>query len=406
MKKQIFIFIFSVNIMAIESNMIKDVVISTMVKKTIEPIEPIVESVIKEPIFFALSYIPVIDDISNNILERIQFERIMENKKFLEKVNDEIKILGIEIDKNQEKIKEFNKIFSKYDKKLFSIRNNIHKTEKYININHNEIQEIKDGIFKQALNSLKKYINNPELLDNTKRDFLSRATYGFELSNKINNSKVYNLSQYLLIYINYERYEIDKESVYLKGMEESFNKLIKITKVDNINLNLLNLSYVHISRLDKLRLKSFKDKLKAITQDMIEKNIKNKEFEKSLNIGNDYYNITGENILYNIANKKRIENSEKISKTFKSIKQIFKLIKENNNNLLNAEAVRYLYKNNYFTDAKELLRTKDFDGDFRIRAFRGIKKYLNDKKGVEEIDKFTKKYPDSYLEGIISRLKN
>jgi len=372
----------------LDNKNIKDKIISLMIEKTLDPMLDIQT---QEDVFSGLSFIPIVSGFSTMVLDDIQY------KKLLNKIDEEKKILDLKIDINKEKITEMNKLLNKNKMDFVTLIDEITDIKKYITESNKDIRDIKNGIFIHALNSLKKYVNNSELDDISRRDFLNRALDSFEMSNTIQNTKLFNLSNYYLIYINNEFYNLTKSNLYIEDISKSFKKLALLVQKNEINLKLLNVSYTTINHLKGYKLNEFREILRNVTEKFIMKTIKDKNFEKALILGRDYQNITNEEVLFKLAKKLRIENSKNSMQNFVSSETVFKLIEENNNNLLNAEAVRYLFFTNGSLDkAIEVLKTKSFDNNFRVKAFKSIAKYEKNEDKLTKINNLIKKYSELY----------
>jgi len=312
---------------------------------------------------------------------------IQANREYIVRLQEEQEILGYKITNNTHNINKiinqlfvYDKHFDHIDNQISGIINQIVSLENLIQNNKQDIESIKDGAFIHAIDKFDEYYQRE-----SKKDILiSEVIDSFEFAQSIKNKKVSYLINYYLTIARYEQYLKTKDSFDLTKIKENFNNLYKYVEKNNQFLDLLNSTYSIVYQVNR---KEFIDKLNNITKKVIDKKLKNYQFEDALSVVNNYLNTIKSdelNLLYLKVIEARQNNYEKY-KNFKYYDDI-NIIYKVSNNLLNEEVVKFLYQNDYYQNALEILRTKGFDSeDFRLEYFIKIYYYLDDKVKLNKL---------------------
>ena len=312
---------------------------------------------------------------------------IQANRDYLVRLQNEQEILDYKITNNTHNIDKiinqlfvYDKHFNQIDTQISGIINQIVSLENLIQTNKQEIESIKNGAFIHSIDKFDEYYQRE-----TKKEILiSEVINSFEFAQSIQNEKVSYLIDYYLTIARYEQYLQTQDSFDLIKIKENFDKLYIYVGNNNHFLDLLNSTYSTVYEINN---NDFTNKLDTITQIVIEKKLKNFQFEEALSIVNNYL-ITiksdKENPLYIKVVQARQNNYDNYKKFqyYDDIKNIDKY----SNNLLNEEVVKFLYQNDYYDKALEILRTKSFDNeDFRIEYFVKIFYYLDEKEKLNKL---------------------
>jgi len=312
---------------------------------------------------------------------------IQANRDYIVRLQEEQEILDYKITNNTHNINKiitqlfvYDKHFNQIDTRIAGIISQIISLENLIQNNKQEIESIKNGAFVHSIDKFDEYYQRE-----TKKEILiSEVINSFEFAQSIKNEKVSYLINYYLTIARYEQYLQTHDSFDLIKIKENFNELYRYIEKNNQFLDLLNNTYGIVYEIDT---KGFKNKLDNITQIIVEKKLNNFQFEEALSIVNNYLiTIKGNkaNPLYIKVIQARLNNYEKY-KNFKYYEDT-KIIDKYSNNLLNKEAVKFLYQNDYYEKALEILRSQSFDSEnFRLEYFIKIYYYLGKKEKLNKL---------------------
>jgi len=306
---------------------------------------------------------------------------IQENRDFIISLQEEQEILDYKITNNTHNInKIINKLFiykehfNQIDTQISEILNQVISLENLIQNNKKEIKSITNGAFIHAIDKFDEYYQR----ESKKNILISEVINSFEFARSIKNVKVSYLINYYLTIARYEQYLQTQDSFDLIKIEENFDGLYRYVENNNQFLNLLNSTYIIIYGVDT---GTWKNKLDNITKKIIDKKLKKFQFEEALSIVNKYL-ITIKSDKKNSLYLKVLETRQKNYDKYKNFQyyEDTKIIDRYSNNLLNEEVIKFLYQNDYYEKALEILRSKSFDDeDLRIEYFIKIFYYLGEK---------------------------
>jgi len=312
---------------------------------------------------------------------------IQANRDYIVRLQKEQEILDYKITNNTHNINKiinqlfiYDEHFNQIDTQISGIIEQIVSLENLISTNKQEIESIKNGAFVHSIDKFDEYYQRK-----TKKEILiSEVINSFEFAQSIKNEKISYLINYYLTIARYEQYLQTHDSFDLIKIKENFDELYKYVEKNNQFLDLLNNTYSIVYEIDTKR---FKNKLDNITQIIVEKKLKNLQFEEALSVINNYLitiKANKANPLYIKVIRARLNNYEKY-KNFNYYEDT-KIIDKYSNNLLNKKAVKFLYQNDYYEKALEILRSKSFDSeDFRLEYFIKIYYYLGEKEKLNKL---------------------
>ena len=320
-----------------------------------------------------------IDENSKNIAKNTNAIKL--NTQYINRLIQEQEILKQNISQNSYKISQIVSHLVSVDSNIQSLQEDIQSItykidtlNQLIQKNAKEIKEIKNGIFKTGVEQLNFYYET----NDTK--YLANAINDFEMTKNIKNKEIIGLVDYYLIISHYENYLITKNNKELKAIEDEFSELENIVVKDDKKASLLINAYFAISDNGYL-----KEKYKNILYDVVKKRIdllcKDRKFDSAVDLAMQF----GDKKLIKYANSKREKNYKKY-KNFYYIENVDKVLNQNQNALLNKEAVRFLYKKDAYLKALEILRNKRIeDEDFVLKAYLLIYKQLGYKKELKKL---------------------
>jgi hypothetical protein len=330
---------------------------------------------------------------------------IFENREYIQRLEREQEILGTKIEINNQNIdKLFSKVFN-INQDIANLSSQLYDINQTVSKNSKEIQNIKDGILITASNQLESYYDS----DKQDEDGLQNSINNFEIITNINhlnndvNSIIINSMSIALI----EKALLYKKNgksfdFLVKKIIQNFNKIIEQDNrviVSNAYMSMREIFLNNQSQLETITVK-YKSYIKNKIDYLIEQN----RYEDALYLAKIFKNDTADISLYKDVLAQREDNFNKY-KNFTSTKSISEILENNQNNLLNKEAIKYCFDNNQFGQAIQLLQTKEVDNEeWKLRVFLAIYKYrdntikydslknliLNNKSYSKELKKYTK----------------
>jgi hypothetical protein len=309
----------------------------------------------------------------NNIAENKKL--IAQNKAYIDRIINEQKILQEKVSNNTYRINQLYAYTFALSNSVTQLKSQIDYIQKELktinsNVKQNslEISKIKNSIFSTGLEMWKLYLKTGD------KTYLGNAIDDFTKSTKIDN----NPYAYFYLTLAYSKIYI------LNQKEDEKNLAIKnFTKFVNLsdNTQYILSAYLILSSIDANLEKNLKNIIKEKIALEVKKYIKNGNYDKAVDIAGAYFLFSEDKTIYDYAEKQRKENYLKY-KNFKNKEEVFNVLNKYHNSLLNKKAVKYLYENDYYDDALNILRTKRIeDDDFRLKVYLAIFKVLgNDKK--------------------------
>ena len=336
-------------------------------------------------------------------------QEIALNAQYINKLLREQEILGINIDENTQQIQKlFGKLFTSegrietIDSQIIQIMTQTAGMSQQISENRQEIQKVKDGIFFTGIEQMQDYYET-----NTS-SYLTDAIGDFRITLKTNNQKVSHLAYYYLIISKYELYLLKNDKSELEDINRYFDDLRDYVVQNPQSLTLLNSTYFALSDLGENDLDTLRKKLGETTRKVIQKIISKKRFDDAYDRVESYLSLLKKDPksdpLYQQVIDMREENL-KAHENFTSIRDAMDTIEQNQNQLLNEKAVRYLYKEDSFRNALKILQTKRFaDEEFRTKASIRVFEQLGEEERLKAFAKKVENNPN-YSENIREVLK-
>jgi hypothetical protein len=348
----------------------------------------------------AVYKIPVIGNIIGIIAETyydISETQVLEKlAKFQERLSQEYRILGKQVSINTEKIAQITVQLATIGKQINLNAKKIKKLAlnqqqmavqlatiadslKTINT---QIAEIKQGIFLAGLQMLRNYFLTGDL------DYLTTAINDLTMARKVKNPQ---LEPIITLYlINAYAEKIDKEGNKKEAIlvREEFQHLANI--VDEKNINLLFTAY---SAIQDIPFEGKKEILRRAVLKVINQKLENHLYDDALQLAKTYTLLTHDDSIYTYAYQKRLENYNQ-HKDFKNPQQALEVVDKYQNALLVKEAIKYLYKNNYFDLALKVLNSKDpQDEAFQMATYLSISYYLGDLQKAKQLINLVEENP-------------
>ncbi len=288
---------------------------------------------------------------------------ISQNREYITRLEEEQKLLGANVVVNTQKIFNLSTDISNLTEDLTTI-------QKIASHNSTKIQNIKDGILQTGLGQLDRYF------DSVKKDSdsLKNSINNLELIKTINTlngeSKSLILNSLNIAYI--------EKALLYKNESKNFDFLKKdiATNFDKIinsnNISIVSNAYISMFEIfegdednSKIVLKKYRDFMQQKINEKLDKN----QFEAAKKIA-DIYQSNVDETLTTLVLEQREKNYQKLKEKLKRVSDIDSTLAKNQNNLLNEEAVKVLYKQNYYNKMLDILKTKSFDSEeFKIKAF-------------------------------------
>ncbi|GAB6065073.1 hypothetical protein JCM9492_01650 [Aquifex pyrophilus] len=250
-----------------------------------------------------------------------------------------------------------------------------------LNMVRNQIEEIKKGIFISGLELLRDYYITGN------KDYLSQAIGQLVTARNVKNPKLEPFIAFYLTNARAETYKLTGNDKELLLLREEFKKLAYVT--DKNNINLLFTAY---RLLGDIPLEGKEEILRTATTKVVNNLIKEKRFETALNIAKAYFSFTGDKSLVSFAEEERKKNYLAY-KNFRSPEEALKVIEGNENSLLVKEAFNYLFRNNYFRLALEVLSKYPLDESFRITGYLAVFYATGEFQRAEALIKLVKENP-------------
>ena len=303
------------------------------------------------------------------------------NTQYIQRLTQEQKILKQNIANNTYKINQIidnllimNKQINYLKSDIANITYKIDDLTTLVQQNSKEIKEIKHGIFITGVKELKTYYDTQD------SKYLANALNDFEITKNIKNNKVKALVDYYLIIAHYENFLLTKKSKEIEIIDALFTDL-KIQTIDNYkNISLLINAYNAVSDNEYMK-NTYKNITYKVTKEVVNNLIKNRNFDKAVDIAQNL----GNSNLIQYTKEKRKQNYLKY-KDFGTIQNVNYIINKYQNTLLNKEAVKFLYKNDTYLEALQILRNKRIEDEyFVLKAYLLIYKQLGYTKELKAL---------------------
>ncbi|MCT7909058.1 hypothetical protein N5915_05750 [Arcobacter lacus] len=330
-------------------------------------------------------------------------EKIEENKEIINRIDEEVSLLNLKVEDYQEYT--INK-FSEIDEQIILNAKNIKNLEESVEKNQKDLENFKDVFYSVAIENLDKYLND-------KNDFqkLNSSLNNLRLLIKSKESRddisalvrnIYNIALVEEALYNKNKDKDIKDNK--QSIKENFKEIVKFNDISNNTNSFISMQEVFLDNDEEL------SEITKIYADAFEKvfdeNIKNNKYEDAIKLGSLYDLVIGQEY-FEKAKELRKNNFEE-NKDKLDIFSIDDILSKNQNNLLNEEAIKKMYKENQFDKAINLLENKSLDNEeFRLRAFYAILNYRNtdnDKTKSEKLKKLILENP-TYSEDIKSFVK-
>ena len=313
------------------------------------------------------------------------------NEQYIQRIMAQQELLGINVNRNTYNISKLTKNImmnsqhlTSIDDELINLSSQIADAKLLIKENSDKINNITNGIFKTAIDKVNEFYqtNDPQYLD----EAITELDKTINIGNL--KDKEY-LVHYYLVLVRSEKYAVTEQTHELDETRRNFDSLAKDAENNPEAASLLISSYVAISDLPQSFLKDYREKMYSSVKKSIQALIKQNDYDRALDLADYFVKSIGsdqEHELYRYAKEKKIENYEK-NENFTSTREALEAIDKNKNSLLNVAAVKYLYKEDDYSDALSVLRNKRFDDDdFRVKAITWIM-YLQKHKDDERLKK-------------------
>jgi hypothetical protein len=346
----------------------------------------------------ALNAIPVIGSI---IAAGAQIGYDIYVANVLERLAKEHELLGKQIQLNSQKIAELalrQEALAKTQQKLISQVSQLALTQKQIMFQvanladsltqvKTQIAEIKRGIFVTGLELLKNYFVTGDLA------YLNEAIAQLITARNVKNPKLEPIITLYLVNAYAEKFHRVKNIKEVQLIKKEFRHLADLVSQDSKNIKLLLTAY---QALADIPLEEKNQILREAVLKVIDQKLKGYLFEDALTLAENYASLTGDKSLYSLVLRERLENYNRY-RHFQNPAQALEIVKKYQNSLLVKEAVKYLYRNNYFNLALEVLNSKDTrDETFQIGAYLSIFSYLGDTDRVQKLIRLVEENP-TYL---------
>ncbi len=329
----------------------------------------------------ALELIPVVGPLLG-LGAQIAYDIYLANT--LERLAKEQEILGKQIQINTEKIVELTigqEKLALVQRQLIAQVANLSDSIAQV---RNQIAEIKKGIFVTGLELLKNYFITGDIA------YLNEAIAQLLTARNVKNPKLEPIITLYLLNAYAEKFRKVKNTKEIELIKKEFKHLADLTYKDSKNLKLLFTAY---SALGDIPFEEKNQTFRKAVLKVINQKLGNNLFDDAVKLAENYGFLTGDRSLYKLAIERRLENYNR-HKNFQNPAQAMEIIEKYQNSLLVKEAVKYLYRNNYFTLALNVLNSKDLhDEVFEIKAYLCIFYYLGDTQRIEKLIKLVEENP-------------
>jgi len=299
----------------------------------------------------------------------------MELTNVIERIVKEQELLRKQVNINAQKIAQLAIAQQQIASQIATIADSL----KYVK---NQIGEIKQGIFLAGLQMLRNYFLTGDL------NYLTTAINDLTMARKVKNPELEPIITLYLINAYAEKIDKEGNKKEIILVKEEFQHLANI--VDEQNINLLFTAY---NAIQDIPFEGKREILRRAVLKVINQNLENHLYDDAIQLAKTYSLLTHDDSIYTYAYQKRLENYNQL-KDFKNPQQALEVVDKYQNALLVKEAIKYLYKNNYFALALKVLNSKDpQDEAFQIATYLSIFYYLGDLQKAKQLINLVEENP-------------